>query len=100
MKVLWTESAVADLHAIDAYISRHSPRYASAMVRRIIDRTDALSQHPLIGSAVPEYETESLRELLESPYRLIYQVTPEHINIIAIVHAARKMPTDLPAQGN
>ena len=100
MKVLWTESAVADLHAIEAYISRHSPRYASAMLRRIIERTDALSQHPLIGSMVPEFEAESLRELLESPYRIIYQVTPDHIDIIAIVHAARKMPPDLPPHGN
>ncbi len=96
MKVYWTDAAVADLHAVEAYISRHSPRYANAMVHRIIDRTDSLVQHPLIGSLVPEYETESLRELLETPYRIIYQVLSEQIHVIAVLHAARRLPPSLP----
>lgn len=97
MNVYWTEAAIADLRAVAAYIARRSPRYADAMVRRIIDRTDSLSQHPSIGAVVPEYETDSLRELLESPYRIIYQVLPKQIDIVAVVHAAREVPSSPPA---
>lgn len=97
MNVYWTEAAIADLRAVAAYIARRSPRYADAMVRRIIDRAGSLSEHPLIGSVVPEYATDSLRELLESPYRIIYQVLPQQIDIVAVVHAAREMPANSPA---
>ena len=62
MNVHWTEAALSDLHAVADYISRHSSRYADSVVRRIIDRSESLSQHPLVGAVVPEYETESLRE--------------------------------------
>jgi plasmid stabilization system protein ParE len=96
MNVYWTEAALADLRAVQSYIARRSPRYAEAMVQRIIDRTDSLSQHALIGAVVPEYDAEILRELLESPYRIIYRVLPEQIDIIAVIHAARTMPPDLP----
>ena len=46
MNVYWIEAALADLRGVQAYIARRSPRYADAMVRRITDRTDSLSQHP------------------------------------------------------
>lgn len=96
MKVYWTEAAIADLRAVQAYIARRSPRYASAMVQRIIDRTEPLSQHPLIGAVVAEYDAEDLRELLESPYRIIYRILPAQIDILAVIHAARNLPPDLP----
>jgi plasmid stabilization system protein ParE len=72
MKVYWTEAALGDLSALHEYIARRSLGYANSMVYRIIERTDSLSQHPLIGAVVPEYDAEDLRVLLESPYRIIY----------------------------
>jgi plasmid stabilization system protein ParE len=45
---------------------------------------------------VPEYDADSLRELLESPYRIIYEALAEQINIIAVIHSARKMPPSPP----
>ena len=97
MNVYWTEAALADLRAVQAYIARHSPRYADAMVQRIINRTDSLTHNPLIGAVVPEYDVEILREVLESPYRVIYRVMAEQFHIIAVIHAARTIPPDLPS---
>ncbi len=99
MSVYWTEAALADLVAVQAYISRHSARYADAMVQRIINRTDSLTSNPLIGAVVPEYDAEILREVLEGPYRVMYRVIAEHIHVIAVIHAARTMPPDLPEIG-
>ena len=96
MNVFWTEAALADLRAVQAYITRHSARYADAMVQRIINRTDSLTHNPLIGAVVPEYDAEILREVLEGPYRVIYRVVSEQIHIVAVIHAARTMPPDLP----
>lgn len=97
MKVYWTEGALGNLHALHEFIARQSLGYANSMVHRIINRTDSLSQHPLIGAVVPEYGAEDLRELLESPYRVIYRTLPEQIDVIAVIHGARTLPPDRPA---
>jgi toxin ParE1/3/4 len=95
MKVHWTESALADLQAIEAYIAGRSARYARGTVERIFARVQQLEAHAMLGPVVPEYGDETLRELLESPYRIVYRVLKMRIDIVAVVHAARHMPGDL-----
>lgn len=92
MTIHWTRAALADLEAIEVYISRHSARYARGMVERIFDRVQQLEDHPLSGPVVPEYGDESLRELLEKPYRIIYRVLEDRVDILAVIHAARSVP--------
>ena len=96
MKVNWTEAALGDLRALHEFIARRSPGYANAMVQRIIARTASLSQHPLIGAIVPEYDSDEIREVLESPYRIIYRSLPGQIDIVAVIHAARNAPPSDP----
>ncbi len=97
MKVHWTDNALSDLKGIRAYIALRSPQYARAMVERIFDRTDPLADLPYLGATVPEYEEEddSFREVFEHPYRIVYRVLTERIDVVAVVHAARRMPADL-----
>ena len=63
---------------------------------RITRKTQQLAQFPQFGAAVPEYEDESIRELLEHPYRIIYRVSEDRIDILSIVHGARQLPLDVP----
>ncbi len=95
MNVHWTESALTDLQAVETYIARHSPRYAGGMVERIFARSGQLEEHPRLGAIVPEYDDETLRELFEDPYRVVYRVGEDRVDILAIVHAARRMPRGL-----
>jgi plasmid stabilization system protein ParE len=95
MTVNWTEAALADLQAIEAYLARHSPRYGRSMVERIFAHTEQLVDFPQLGAVVPEYEDESLRELLESPYRIVYRVYVDRVDVVAVVHGARRMPRRL-----
>jgi addiction module RelE/StbE family toxin len=95
MKVRWTEAALADLQAAEAYIARHSEQYARAMVERILERSELLVSHPRLGSVVPEYEEETLRELFVDPYRIVYRLLDEQVDIVAVVHGARRMPRGL-----
>ena len=95
MIVNWTEAALADLRAIEAYIARHSPQYGRSMVERIFDRTGQLVDFPLLGPEVPEYEDESLRELLEGQYRIVYRVYEDRLDVVAVVHGAKRMPQGL-----
>jgi toxin ParE1/3/4 len=95
MIVHWTEAALSDLHAVEVYIGRHSPQYARAMVERIFARSGTLADHPRLGPAVPEFGDDEHRELFEDPDRIVYRVLAEQIDIVAIVHAARRLPRGL-----
>ena len=88
MKVVWTETAVAHLLAIYEHIARTSPVYAQLMVRRIWDRADRLMPFPNAGRLVPEVGTD-VREVLEPPYRVIYHVGSDRIELLAVIHARR-----------
>jgi toxin ParE1/3/4 len=95
MNVHWTEAALADLRAAQEYLARHSPQYAQGLVDRIFDKAGELATQPLLGAEVPEYGEETLRELFEHPYRIIYRVLENQVDIVAVVHASRGMPRGL-----
>jgi plasmid stabilization system protein ParE len=44
---------------------------------------------------VPEYEDGAVREILEAPYRIIYRVTSDEIQILTIMHNRQLLPGDL-----
>jgi plasmid stabilization system protein ParE len=62
------------------------------MIDRITRRTEQIAEHNLSGRKVPEYDAEDLRELIEKPYRIIYRIKADQIDIIAVIHGARLMP--------
>ena len=41
---------------------------------------------------MPDYPRADLRELLERPYRIIYRVTPERIDILTVMHYRQLLP--------
>jgi toxin ParE1/3/4 len=95
MNIHWTEAALSDLRAAEVYIARHSPRYAQSLIERIFARSEVLADLPQLGSVVPEYEEDSLRELFEDPYRIVYRVLESQIDVVAVVHASRRFPRGL-----
>ena len=94
MKVFWTEAALAQLQAIYDYISHTSPDYASRMIDRLTKRSIQMTEFPYSGRMVPEYELNEVREVLEWPYRIIYLINPEQlqVEVLAVVHGARSHP--------
>lgn len=92
MNVHWTESALADLRSIEAYIGRHSRQYGRGVVERTFARSEQLSTQPRLGPMVAEHEEETLRELFEDPYRIIYRILDHQIDVLAVIRAARRPP--------
>jgi plasmid stabilization system protein ParE len=92
VKVLWTESALAQLQAIHDYLARTSPEYALRIVDRLTKRSIQIAQFPLSGRMVPEYELNEVREVIEGPYRIIYLIVPEGqtAEVLAIIHSSRE----------
>lgn len=92
MKIIWMDLASAQLRAIRDSSSRHSPTYPRRIARLIGQKVKLLSRFPLLGSEVTEYADESIRELFEEPYRILYRVADEVILILAVHHVARPLP--------
>ena len=82
----WTEHAVNQLAALAEYISLDSPLYAEQTVERIVARLEQARVHPRSGRVVPEFPQDDLRELVEPPYRIIYRIRPDAVEVLAIVH--------------
>ena len=89
MKVLWTDSAVAQLQAIHDYLAQTSPDYALRIVDRLTRRSIQIAVLPNSGRMVPEFERNEIREVIEGRYRIIYLVEPEQVQVLAVIHGAR-----------
>ncbi len=91
-EVKWTDRALNDLNEIAEYISKDSIRYAEITAEKLFARPDVLSQHPLIGTVVPEFNNRTIRQLLEGSYRIIYRIVSEdEIHVIAVHHSKRRL---------
>ena len=95
MKVHWTLNAIKHLTNIYEYIALNSPTYARRIVDRITRRSEQISTQPLSGRKVPEYEAEDIRELIEKPYRIIYRIKQDQIDVLAVIHGAQLLPEEI-----
>jgi len=95
--VNWTDFAKARLHQIHQYIAEDSPNGADQTIKRIVDRSTQISQLPKSGREVPEYQQPDIREILERPYRIIYRILPERIDVLTVMHYRQLLgkPSDI-----
>lgn len=89
MRVLWTRPAEEHLANIHTALSSVSPRYATRMVDRITARTKQLALFPESGPVIPRAEALEIRVLHEPPYRILYVVGSDHIEILGVLHGSR-----------
>jgi toxin ParE1/3/4 len=89
--VKWTLPARDDLRAIYEYIALDSKFYAKKIVREIISLSSTIPTIPERGRIVPETNQKEIRELFIYSYRLIYQITPDLISILAVIHGSRNV---------
>jgi toxin ParE1/3/4 len=95
VKIHWTDNAVKHLVNIYEYIALNSPTYAKQIVDKITRRSAQITAQPLSGRKVPEYDAEDVRELIERPFRIIYRVKQDRIDVLAVIHGARLLPDEI-----
>lgn len=92
MRVHWTENAEEHLDGIHAYISRTSEFYARRVIDRLTRRSQQIAAFPGSGRSVSELEIPQIREVIEGPYRIIYYIKPDQIDVLAVIHCAQQSP--------
>jgi plasmid stabilization system protein ParE len=91
VSVHWTDAAEAHLDAIYRLIAQDSHEYAKRMVDRLTRRSIQIAEFPLSGRKVPEFNIGQIREVIEGPYRIIYRIKADQIDVLAVVHGARNV---------
>lgn len=99
MVVYWMPEALARLEDIETYIAQYSPFVAKDVVAHLVARTRQLESLPYSGRRLQGAGGADLREVLERPYRLIYRVTTEHVEILTVMHYRQWLPHSTEAWG-
>ena len=91
VKVIWTDFAIEDLRLIHDYISKDSKRYADRFLEKLLERVDQLESFPKSGRVIPEFNIDTIREIIEGNYRIVYKISSSQVAIIRVHHAARQL---------
>lgn len=90
LPVVWRETARRQLAEIIAFIANDDPAAARRLKERIEAVVVPLAQYPYL---YPRGRVAGTRELVAHPnYLIVYKVTVERVEIIAVLHARRQYP--------
>ncbi len=91
-RLRWTRLALSDLVEIRDYIAADKPAAADAFVARIREVVEHLADRPDSGRIVPERRSQGYREVIVSPYRVVYAVTASGVQVLRVWHGRRLLP--------
>ena len=91
-RLIWSPRSIRDLESIHAHIAQDSPFYADLVVQRLVLAPDRLRQFPESGRVVPERGEPEIRELIVRPFRLVYRLHGDTIEVVTVFRASRMFP--------
>jgi len=83
MELVLTESALEDFEGV--------PQIGKRFVDDILVAAERLIEHPDSGRKVPEFDEEQIRELILSPYRVVYLREASQVSIIRVWREERTL---------
>ena len=93
-RVLWTDTATADLEEIVEFIASDDPANAVKVLDRLESRAEGLKRLPQRGRVVPELRVMGVlmyRELVEGPWRIVYRCEERRVYVLAILDSRRDL---------
>ena len=95
MKLIWSDKALSELERIGDYIGEDNPKAANRFVSLLWKRATALRKHPRLGRMVPEMRDETLREVIEGHYRIVYRLETDKVLVLSVFEGHKLFPTEL-----
>ena len=94
MKLRWTRHVRADIHAAYDYVAVDSVDAANEFLERVEQAAEVLVRHPMAGRTG---RISGTRELVVAgtPWIIPYRVRRGFVDVLAVIHGARKWPDDL-----
>ncbi len=91
MIVIWSPTARAHLRHAETFIAEDNPRAAAKTAERILDAVERLRDFPASGRPGKLPHTREL-VVTGTPFILPYRVKGEAVEILGVIHGARKWP--------
>lgn len=92
--VQWADTAEKDLGSIIGYIANDSVDEALRVLEIIRGKATALNRFPDRGRVVPELKEQGItlyRELIISPWRLLYRISGATVYVLAVFDSRRNL---------
>ena len=90
VEVILSDFAIDDMQEIYDFIAKDSIYFAAKQIDKFFDRIEVLRTFPWSGKVVPEYNIDTVRELVEGNYRIMYIIySDELISILTVHHGAK-----------
>jgi len=89
-----TQNAENDLNEIIMFIAQNNPQNAMKIMDKIQTKIKTLDHFPYRGSYVPELLIRNIkdyRQIIESPWKIIYKVDDDIVNILTIIDSRRNL---------
>ena len=90
MKAIWLETALDDLDAAISWVATYDGKAALQLDNEIAELVNRLEQFPLSGRSG---RVDGTREAIIGNYILVYTVCEDRVEILRVIHAARKYPS-------
>jgi toxin ParE1/3/4 len=83
--------ATGDLQSVWEFISDENESAADQVIEHISFAVEQLQRHPRLGRPGRLSETREL-SIIGTPYLIAYRVVRQEIQILAVLHGARRWP--------
>ncbi len=91
VRLLWSGPALADLDTIRLSVSRDKPSAAKKLAASIRHGVNRLRKYPRLGRPMPEFPSSELREVIVSPYRVVYTIREKQVVILRVWHSSQHL---------
>ena len=88
--ISFAEFALRDLEEVRTwYVEQGVPEIGVRLVEEVLQRIQALAEHPDLGRVVPEFDQPFLRELIHPPFRIVYRRDPQQLRVVRVWRSER-----------
>ncbi|MDZ7778670.1 MAG: type II toxin-antitoxin system RelE/ParE family toxin [Gemmatimonadota bacterium] len=92
MRIVWSPTARRKAQQAVDFIEKDRPLVSVQWLEGLAERVELLRDLPDQGRIVPEWGDETVREIFYEPYRVIYEVSPEQVEILTLSHVRQELP--------
>ena len=88
--ITFAASVVDDLEAIRAWDKdQQAPDVGNRLLKDIISQVERLADFPESGRIVPEFDIANLREIIHTPFRIVYRLDGNKVRAVRIWRSER-----------
>ncbi len=93
LPIRWSRKALETLDDGLGYIAQFNPDAAHQLRLAIQSALEHIRELPKAARMVPEEEDPSIREVLREPFRIIFEIHPKELRVLA-VHRMERAPME------